>query len=113
MDYHDIKALMDKVDGYIRQSKALLEQKDYEQLIELEKDYALLSADLQEIPADKLQMFSAEMNRFNTQLTTIRDAMIKERDAIRQQLDQAGDNSSAAKAYLKSSMVGNKNGSGQ
>lgn len=104
MEYSEIKELMDSVTDYINRSTQYLKTEDYTKLVALEQEYADLPVMLQDVPVDKLQMFSSEMKRFNTQLTDVRDAMINERDSIRSQLDSMGNNSSAAKAYLKSSM---------
>lgn len=103
MNNSQIQQLMQRMEEYIVKSKLYLEAEHYSELIELEQDAAALKADLQEMPVDKVQMFSAEITRFDRQLSEIRDAMITKRDEIRQQIGQLGNNSSAAKAYLKSS----------
>ncbi len=102
MDYKDIKVLMEQVEAYIQRSQEILSKEEYEKLPELEHEFSNLSSDLQDVPAEKMQMFSAEMRRFDRQLKEVRDAMVRERDAIRAQLNSMGNQNSAAKAYMKS-----------
>lgn len=103
MDYSEIQSLMARVDRYITESRELIEQGNYEALVTLEQEYADLSEDLRDVPADKVQLFAKEMQRFSVQLTQTRDIMMRQRDTIREQLSQMEGSANAAKAYVKSS----------
>lgn len=102
MEYSDIKRLMEQVESYIQRSQEILSKEEYRKLPELEAEFSHLSTDLQDVPVEKMQMFSAEMRRFDRQLKEVRDTMVRERDAIRSQLNVMGNQNNAAKAYMKS-----------
>jgi hypothetical protein len=102
MDYTDIKQLMNKVEDYIQRSQEYLAKEEYAKLLDLDKQYGDLSYELQDVPAEKMQMFHGEMRRFDRQLKEVRDIMVRERNAIRAQINSMGNQNNAAKAYMKS-----------